>query len=76
MDWEDYGEIAEALYKLYPKAPLITMSDAELIEKVIALPGFTGEKQPPDDRYPSFILNKWIMVRESGTSSVDDSPFV
>ena len=76
MDWDDYGEIAVALHKLYPKAPVITMSDAELIEKVISLPGFTGEKVPPSDRYPSFILNKWIIVRDGGTRTVDDSPFV
>ena len=76
MDWDDYIEIAEALHKLYPKRSPVVMSDSELIEKVIALPGFTGEKQPPNDRYTTFIANKWIMIKESGTSSVDDSPFV
>jgi len=76
MKWEDYGEIAEALNKLYPKRNPVVMEDSELIEKVIALPGFEGGEKPEKDMYLPFISNKWILIRERGTTIVDDSPFV
>jgi len=77
MKWEDYKEIAEALHTLYPSTSPVMMPRAELIEKVIALPGFTGDKQAPDDFYLSAIAKKWILVRDGGrTSTIDDSPFV
>jgi hypothetical protein len=47
-----------------------------LIEKVIALPGFVGEKQPPRDIYTSLITNRWIIIKGAGISTIDDSPFV
>jgi FeS assembly protein IscX len=63
MDWENYTEIAEALHKLYPFANPVMMPHPELIEKVIALPGFTGGNQPLNDLYPSAILKKWIFTK-------------
>ena len=90
MKWEDYKEIAEALNTMYPGTSPVMMPRSELIEKVIALPGFTGGKIESDDFYLSAIAKKWILVRDggrtrhrgrrprfpSGTSTIDDSPFI
>jgi FeS assembly protein IscX len=70
MDWKDYEEIASALNRLYPdKSP--GMPDSELIEKVIALPGFSGEKQLPGKTYLSFIKYRWISIK-SGSYEYGD----
>ena len=74
MDWKDYGEIAAVLDELYPNRSPAVISDAELIKLVTALPGFTGEKQPPSDKYLSFIANKWIIVRSGETTPVSRPP--
>jgi FeS assembly protein IscX len=72
MNWKDYVEIAEALNKLYPDASPVVMSDSELVEKVIALSGFVGEKQPPKDDYLSFISYRWISIKNAGNEYIPD----
>ena len=77
MKWEDYKEIAEVLNTLYPSTGPVMMSRTELIEKVIGLPGFSGDKNTPDNFYLSAIAKKWILIRDNGrTSTIDDSPFI
>jgi hypothetical protein len=56
------------LNKLYPNASPVVMSDTELVEKVVTLPGFVGEKQPPKGDYLSFISYRWIYIKEAGKS--------
>jgi len=74
MEWKDYGEIANALNELYPNRNPVVMENAELIEKITALPGFKGDKQPPNKDYLSFISYKWIMVRSGETTPYSPPP--
>ena len=61
MDWDDYVEIVEAWNELYPDCSPSEMSEAELIEKIIALPGFFSKKQPNKGKL-SFIKDRWSFV--------------
>lgn len=78
MDWEDWHEIAKALEEKYPDASIsgLDMSNSELIEKVLSLPGFIGEKEPEDELDVKFIREEWVSIRMPETFYVNDSAYV
>jgi len=63
MNWGDYIKIAKALDRQYPDDCPFSMSESELIEKVVVLPDFEGEKEPPDAFCVHRILIEWKMNR-------------
>ena len=78
MDWKDSDEIAAALNKKYPRisGDAFTTPKEKLIEMVLSLPDFVGEKTPPDKYYLSFIRNRWISLQQPSYNLVNDSPFI
>jgi FeS assembly protein IscX len=63
MDWKNDSDIADALFKAYPSVSPKAIPVPELIEKVAALPGFSGDKQPPSDTYTSLIQYRWMHLK-------------
>ena len=59
MDWKDTDSLVDALIKCYPNDSPNPMTESELIEKATALPGFSGEKQPPDKSCINSIIFNW-----------------
>jgi FeS assembly protein IscX len=69
MKWGNSNEIAAALNKHYPGDSQLIMSDAYLISKVITLPGFDDEPQPPDRLYATFIKSRLNNIKCGGVST-------
>jgi FeS assembly protein IscX len=69
MKWGNSNEIAAALNKHYPGDSQLTMSDAYLISKVITLPGFDDEPQPPNTLYATFIKSRLNILKCGGVST-------
>ena len=72
MTWEDYQAIGEALAETYPRANYMTISGAELVRLVTALPGFAGGAEPPGDTALSAVSFAWIAAAEGPD---DSSPY-
>ena len=67
MNWEDCIAIAEALDKQYLDDCPFSITESELIEKVVALPDFEGENKPLDQIYVRRIHVRWLIARGDET---------
>ena len=72
MNWNDTDDIVRALNTYYPDVSACKITEAELIEKVLALPGFNGEKQPPADAYKNIIF-PWSLSKANKNLGHDTS---
>lgn len=71
MNWNDHQEIIAALNSQYPDASVLMTTEAELIEKVTALPNFEGAMPPPADFYSSIVF-LWSL--KNAVKSVETNP--
>ena len=73
MTWDDYFAIGEALYDAHPEANYMMASREELVRLVVALPGFVGPAEPPDDAAVAAVAAAWIAVAEGPDDSRHES---
>jgi Fe-S-cluster formation regulator IscX/YfhJ len=61
MNWNDHKDIVRALNIHYPNTSACGTSKEDLIEKVLALPGFEGKMPPPDNFH--LIVFDWSLSK-------------
>lgn len=72
MDWNDGHALGRALRDAYPSGNYVTVSDAELIDLVTALPGFGKTAVPPDAATLMAVRLAWVAAAEGED---DTSPY-
>ncbi|MCL2211751.1 MAG: hypothetical protein FWB95_07505 [Treponema sp.] len=65
LTWENIGKIQASMIIHYPSISCggyKNMSELEIISKITALPGFKGEKEPPNCMLASLIASGCIIT--------------
>ncbi|MCK5296732.1 MAG: Fe-S cluster assembly protein IscX [Alphaproteobacteria bacterium] len=62
LQWENYGDIAEALHESYPETGLINITNKEVIRMVNALPDFKDKQEPDDKELIDAVVYAWIGI--------------
>ena len=64
LTWTDTTEIAIALDETYPETDPIHINFVDLMQKILALPGFTGTADRCGEKILEAIQMAWIDERE------------
>ncbi len=60
LQWTDVDDIAYALWEAEPQLDPLTLRFTELIEKVLALPGFQGQRENCNEKILEAIQMAWL----------------
>jgi FeS assembly protein IscX len=58
--WKDIDEIAFQLYESCPDQDPLVLSFPDLLSRILALPGFTGERQYSNEARLEAIQMAWL----------------
>lgn len=60
LNWTDVDDIGYALWELEPQLDPLTLRFTDLIDKVLALPGFSGERDKCNEKILEAIQMAWL----------------
>jgi FeS assembly protein IscX len=60
LAWTDVDDIGYELYEAEPQLDPLTLRFTELIEKVMALPGFEGQRESCNEKILEAIQMAWL----------------
>ena len=60
LEWTDVEDIAYALWEAEPQLDPLTLRFTELIDKVLRLPGFQGQREKCNEKILEAIQMAWL----------------
>jgi FeS assembly protein IscX len=60
LDWTDVEDIAYALFEAEPERDPLTLRFTELIDKVLALPNFKGDRARCNEKILEAVQMAWL----------------
>ena len=60
LTWSDVDEIAARLWEAEPDLDPLTLRFTELLDRVLALPGFTGAREQSNEKRLEAVQMAWL----------------
>lgn len=73
LQWENYGDIADALYETYPETDLINITNKDVVKMVNALPDFKDKQEPDDKELIDAVIYAWIGIETPAGEDITHS---
>ena len=66
VDWKDVEEIGVRLYEAEPELDPLTLRFTDLLDKILALPGFTGAREESNEKRLEAVQMAWLEEFQDG----------
>ena len=65
-DWSDLEEVAVRLYEAEPTLDPLTLRFTDLLDRILALPGFTGSRAESNEAKLEAVQMAWLEEFQDG----------
>lgn len=66
LDWSDIEEIAVRLWEAEPELDPLTLRFTELLDRILALPGFQGGREQSNEKRLEAVQMAWLEEFQDG----------
>ena len=66
VDWKDVEEIGVRLFEAEPELDPLTLRFTDLLDKILALPGFTGTREESNEKRLEAVQMAWLEEFQDG----------
>lgn len=66
LDWSDIEEIGVQLWEAEPALDPLTLRFTDLLDRILALPGFTGTREESNEKRLEAVQMAWLEELQDG----------